>query len=102
MFHKAFETDINYISFIIFEWVGTLYLHNVKLRHSLDFLRIPRPGVDPGGEAIEAIVPLKPTKVTLFIMILNNSENSIRDIRLFCRLLLYHGSVVKYTSSLFQ
>jgi len=25
MFHKAFETDINYISFIIFEWVGTLY-----------------------------------------------------------------------------
>jgi len=29
--------------------------------------------------------PLKPTKVTLFTMILYNSENSIRDIRPFCR-----------------
>jgi len=25
MFHKAFETDINYISFGGFEWVGTLF-----------------------------------------------------------------------------
>jgi len=24
MFHQAFETDIYYISFIIFEWVGTV------------------------------------------------------------------------------
>jgi len=25
MFHKALETNINYVSFITFEWVGTLY-----------------------------------------------------------------------------
>jgi len=41
-------------------------------------------GADPVG-AIWAIASLKPTKVTLFTMILHNSENSIRDIRPFCR-----------------
>jgi len=56
-------------------------------------------GVDPGGRAI---APLKPTKVTFFTMILNNSENSIRDVRPFCRPLFSHSSVVKYTSSLLQ
>jgi len=45
---------------------------------------------------------LKPTKVTLFTMILYNSENSIRDIRLFCRPLFCHSSFVKFTSSLLQ
>jgi len=38
----------------------------------------------------------------LFTMILYNSENSIRDIRPFCRPLFCHSSVVKYTSSLLQ
>jgi len=46
--------------------------------------------------AIGAIVPVKPTKVTLFSMILHNSENSIRNIirktlsiiRLYYQLLL--------------
>jgi len=33
----------------------------------------------------EAIVPLKPTKVTLLSMILYYSENSIHDLRPFCR-----------------
>jgi len=41
---------------------------------------------------------LKPTKVTSFTMILCNSENSIRDIRPFCRKLFCHSSVVKYIS----
>jgi len=35
-------------------------------------------------------------------MIFYNSENSIRDIRPFCRPLFCHSSVVKYTSSLLQ
>jgi len=38
----------------------------------------------------------KPKKVTLFTMILHNSENNICDIRPFCRPLLCHSSVVKY------
>jgi len=46
------------------------------------------------------IAPLKPTKVTLITMILYTLENSIRDIRPFCRPLFCHSSVVKYTSSL--
>jgi len=41
--------------------------------------------------------PLKPKKVTFFTMILNNSENSIRDIRPCCHPLFCHSSVVKYT-----
>jgi len=45
-----------------------------------------------------AIAPLKPTKVTLFTMILFNSENSTRDTRPFCRPLFCHSSVVKYLS----
>jgi len=52
--------------------------------------------------AIAPIAPLKPMKVTSFTMILHNSENSIRDIRPFCRQLFCHSSVVKYTSSLLQ
>jgi len=35
-------------------------------------------------------------------MILYNSENSIRDIRPFCRLLYCHSSAVKFSSSLLQ
>ena len=46
--------------------------------------------------------PLKPMKVTFFTMILNNLENSIRDIRPFCRPLFCHSSDVKYTSYLLQ
>jgi len=46
--------------------------------------------------------PLKPTKVTLFTMILYNTENSIRDIRPFCRPLFCHSSVAKHTSALLQ
>jgi len=46
--------------------------------------------------------PLKHTKVTLFTTIFYNSENSIRDIRSFCRPLFCHSSVVKYTWSLSQ
>jgi len=34
---------------------------------------------------IGAITPLKPTKITLLTIILYHSENSIRDIRPFCR-----------------
>ena len=56
-------------------------------------------GANPGG-VIGVIAPLKPTKVTLFTIILYNSENSTLDIRPFCRALLCHSSVVKHTSSL--
>jgi len=56
-------------------------------------------GADPGGGAI---VPLKPSKVTLFIMIFYYSENNIGDVRPFCRPLFCHSSVLKPTSSLLQ
>jgi len=46
--------------------------------------------------------PLKSTKVASFTMIFNNSENSIRDKRPFCRPLLCHSSVVEHTSSHFS
>ena len=46
-------------------------------------------------------LPLKPTKVTLLTVIMYNSENNIRDIRLFCRPLFCHSRAVKYNSSLF-
>jgi len=48
------------------------------------------------GELLGRLSPLKSTKVTLFTMILYNSENSIHDIRSFCRPLFCHSSVVKY------
>ena len=51
---------------------------------------------------IGAIAPLKPTKVTLFTITFYNSENSIRDIKPFCRPLFCHSSVVKCSSSLLQ
>ena len=47
-----------------------------------------------------AIAPPKPLKVTFFTIIVYNSENNIRGIRLFFRQLFCHTSVVKYTSSL--
>jgi len=55
-------------------------------------------GANPGG-AIEAIAPPKTYEVTLFTMIVYNTENSIRNTRLFCHPLFCHRSVVKYTSS---
>jgi len=45
-------------------------------------------GADPGRWQVGRSPTLKPTKVTLSIMILYNSENSIRDMRSFC------GSIV--------
>jgi len=47
------------------------------------------------GRAIGAIAPLKPQKVTLFTMILHNSENNIRVVRPFFRPLFCHSSFVK-------
>jgi len=54
------------------------------------------------GGRLGRSLPLKPTKVYLFTIIFYNSENNIRDISPFCRLLFCHSSVVKYTSSLLQ
>jgi len=66
----------------------TDHVHNVPIHN--------RRGADPeGGDWV--ISPLKPTKVTVFIMILCNSQNSIRDIRPFCGKLFCHRSVVKDT-----
>ena len=59
---------------------------------------------DPGG-AIGAIAPAPKTyEVTLFTMILHNSENSIRESRYTAvvRPLFGHRGVVKYTLSLLQ
>jgi len=65
-------------------------------------MELLEPGADP-GEAIGVIAPpLKPTKVTLFTMILYNLENSIRSIKPFCRPLFFHSRVVKYTPPLLQ
>ena len=47
--------------------------------------------------AIEGIALPKTYELTLFTMIVYNSENSIRNTRPFC-----HRSVVKYTSSLLK
>ena len=55
-----------------------------------------------GGEWGDRPPPLKPTKVTLFTTILDNSENSIRDRRSFCRPLFCHSSGVKYPSFLLR
>ena len=52
------------------------------------------------GVTVGVIVPLKPTKVTLFTMILYDSENSTSDARSFGRLLFCENSVVKNALSL--
>jgi len=46
--------------------------------------------------------PQKNYELTSFTMIGCNSENSIRNTRLFCHPLFCHRSVVKYTSSLLK
>jgi len=46
--------------------------------------------------------PPKTYKLTLFTMIVYNSENSIRNTRPFCHPLFCHSSVVKCASSLLQ
>jgi len=56
-------------------------------------------GAKPGG-AIERIPLPKTCELTLFTMIAYNSENSIRNTRLFCHPLFCHRSVVKYHLSL--
>jgi len=52
------------------------------------------------GRAFEGIALPKTYELTLFTMIVYNSENSIRNTRLFCHPLFCHRSVVKHTSSL--
>ena len=54
------------------------------------------------GGRLGRLLPLKPMKVTLFAIILYNSEKNIRDITPFFRPSFCHSSVVKYTSSLLQ
>jgi len=80
------------------------------LIHPMTDLRLGKKGhiylesrVDPGGR-LGRSPPLKPTKVTLFTMILYSSENSIRDKRPFCRPLFCHthSSVVTCISFLLQ
>jgi len=64
-----------------------------------------RRGVKTGakpGWAIEGIAFPNTYELTLFTMIVYNSENSIRNTKLFCRPLFCHRSVVKYTSSLLK
>jgi len=58
-------------------------------------------GANSGGR-IEAIAPPKTYELTLFTMIVYNSENSIRNTRPFCHPLVCRRSVVKHTSSLLK
>ena len=60
------------------------------------------PVVEAVADPEEGDRPLKPAKLTLFTMILYNSENNIRDIRPFCHPLCGHSTVAKYASSLLQ
>ena len=57
-----------------------LFSHSTKL-HAFP-LSVVNARADPEGGGSPA---LKTMKVTIFTMIVYNSENSIRDIRLFCR-----------------
>ena len=59
-----------------------------------------RSGADTGGDWGDRLP--KTYESSFFTMILYNSENSIRDIRQFCRPLFRHSRVVKYNSSLLQ
>jgi len=52
--------------------------------------------------AIGAIALSKPTKVTLFTIILDNLENKIRYEKSFCHPLFCLSITVKYISSLLQ
>jgi len=54
------------------------------------------------GGGLGRSLPLKPTKVTLFTIILYNSENNLPVIRPFCRSLFSHSSLVRCTSSLLR
>jgi len=60
---------------------------------------VSAPGADPGGR-LGRSASLKPTKATLFIIILYDLRNKIRNIRLFCRPLFWHSSAVRLTSFL--
>jgi len=52
--------------------------------------------------AIEGVALPKTYELTLFTTTVDNSENSIRNTRLFCHPLFCHVSVVKYASSLLK
>jgi len=47
-----------------------------------------------------AIAPVKPRKITLFTMILDNSENITLDYKAILRSIVCHSSVVKYIALL--
>jgi len=61
-----------------------------------------RKGVKTGANPGEAIAPPKTYELTLFTMILYDSENRIRNTRPFCHPLFCDRSSVKYTSSLLK
>ena len=65
-------------------------------------LMAAKAGADPGGGQLGRSPLLKPPNITLFTMILYKSENSIRDIKPFCRALFCHRIDVNNTSSLLQ
>ena len=66
---------------------------------AVSFLRLRTPQRQ-GRIQREAIAPLEPTQITL-VVILYNSENSIRD-KAILSSLVWHSSVVKCTSVLLQ
>jgi len=75
-------------------------IRNIRLTAGQDMTA--ESGSVPRGRLPPAMPSLQPTKVTLFTMIFYDAENSIRDVRPFCRSLFCHSSVVTYTSSLLQ
>jgi len=68
----------------------------VAFKEHFMLLRVYTIGAYPGG-TFGAVVPLKPTKIAFFTMILSNSENTFRDIWPLYRKLFCHSSVVWYT-----
>jgi len=61
-----------------------------------------RRGVKTEANPVGAIASPKTYELTLFTMIVYNSENSIRNTRPFCHPLFCHRCLAKWTSSLLQ
>jgi len=71
-------------------------LHLIPKCNQVYAVKVSLPSSNQGriqGGEIGAIAPLKPTKVTLFTMILYNIEKCIRNGQ-FCRPFFCHSSVV--------
>jgi len=71
-------------------WLWNVSAESWKIKNGINEVNLnllppdPPRGVSMGGDWSDHL-PLKPTKITLFTMMLYNLESSIRDIRTLCR-----------------